>query len=295
MLAPPPILRPVNPSDTGAILTILNGFRTGSPQIREADFRTLLDCPFQSPGSPSGYVIEALGCVVGFLATLFSERWISRERRNFCNISSWIVDPQYRKYSILLLKPVLELKDHTITCFTPSPHVYPILRRLGFVDLDESTTELFPRILKPLPSFGTLSGLRQIRRLDLDDPSIPPEKHELIQDHQPLGISFLLLSDGISSCLIGFAKTVSYRFNYAVLLHISDTEFFRRHIHEIRLHLWRTAKTLRLSAPTRFLNGHVFPHSTVRSLSHPPLFKCDRLKPEEIDNLYSELAILQDF
>jgi hypothetical protein len=290
-----PSLRPAVLSDTAQILALLNGFLLRSPQIGETRMRTLVEYPFQAPDRATGFVLEASGKIVGFISTLITCRWSGGLRREFCNINTWIVTPEYRKYSILLLKPVLELHDHTITCFTPSPHVYPILRRLGFVDLDESTTELFPRILKPLPSFGTLSRLRKVRRLDLDDPSISQEQRKLIQDHQKLGISFLLLADDTSSCLIGYTTTVSYRFNFAVLFHVSDSEFFHRHIHAIRLHLWRTGNTLRLSVPTRVLHGHVFPHSTVRSLSHPPLFKCDRLKPEEIDNLYSELAILQDF
>lgn len=290
-----PSLRPAVMSDTAQILALLNGFLLRSPQIGVTRMRTLVEYPFQAPDRPRGFVLEASGEIVGFLSTLITSRSSGAVRREFCNINTWIVTPEYRKYSILLLKPVLELQDHTITCFTPSPHVYPILRRLGFVDLDESSTELFPRILKPLPSLKTLFRPARVRRLPPDNASLSSDQRELIRDHQQLGISFLLLSDRETSCLIGFAKTVSYRFNYAVLFHVSDSEFFQRHIHEVRFQLWRTAKTLRLSVPTRFLKGHVFPHSTVRRLHRPSLFKCDRLKPEEIDNLYSELAILQDF
>lgn len=290
-----PLLRPILPSDTDQILTLLGGFLLRTPRIGGARLRTLVEYPFQASNRPRGFVLESSGMIVGFLSTLITSRVIGEDDHYFCNINSWMVTPEFRKYSILLLKPVLELKDHTITCFTPSPHVYPILRRLGFSNLDDSTTELFPRILKPIPSFGTLSRLSQIRRLSLDDKSLPPDRRELIQNHQKLGISFLHLSDGTSSCLIAYTKTTSYRLNFAVLFHISNPDFFQRHIHAIRFHLWRASNILRISVPTRLLGGHVFPHSVVRSSRNPPLFKCDRLNPEQIDNLCSELAILQDF
>ena len=43
---------------------------------------------------------------------------------------------KYRSETILLVLPVLKLKNYTITVFTPSKEVYLILRKLGFNDLE---------------------------------------------------------------------------------------------------------------------------------------------------------------
>lgn len=75
----------------------------------------------------------------------------SRERgRQFCNLSSWYVRPDARKYAPYLFQRSLRWKSVTYTDCSPAPHVLPIVEKFGFRPYSGGT------IL-----FGPLTGLRR--------------------------------------------------------------------------------------------------------------------------------------
>ena len=93
-----------------------------------------------------GYVMYDGGKAVGFLGLLFSRRVVNDKPNKFCNITSWIVRKEYRRQSLHLLLPVLELDNHTITVLTCNAGTYFITKKLGFIDL-----EIGQRVILPLP------------------------------------------------------------------------------------------------------------------------------------------------
>ena len=94
-----------------------------------------------------GYVMYDEDKAVGFLGLLFSRRVVKDKTSKFCNISSWIVRKEYRRQSLHLLLPVLELDNYTITVLTCNAGTYFITKKLGFIDL-----EVGQRVILPLPS-----------------------------------------------------------------------------------------------------------------------------------------------
>ena len=62
-----------------------------------------------------GHVLIEADNIVGYLGTLFNIRKSQGQNYNVCNVTSWIVEKEYRKQSFLLLLPLLSLKKYNIT------------------------------------------------------------------------------------------------------------------------------------------------------------------------------------
>ena len=65
-----------------------------------------------------GYVLMEGDQAVGFLGAFFSERKSSGRSLTFCNLFCWHVLEDYRKQSLLLLRPILNLQNMPSICLT---------------------------------------------------------------------------------------------------------------------------------------------------------------------------------
>ena len=89
-----------------------------NPQINKTQWKRLFTDNWNFQKEYCGYKLVLGDETVGFIAYILSKKLIHEKWEKFCNISSWIVKPEFRKRSIDLLYPLQEMKDHTITAFT---------------------------------------------------------------------------------------------------------------------------------------------------------------------------------
>ena len=104
--------------DAEKILSLL--YELNSHNRARDDWRRLFQLHWNDKQGYFGYVMYDGDQAVGFLGLLFSQRVIRGKETTFCNINSWLVKKEYRRQSLRLLFPVLELHDHTITALTCS-------------------------------------------------------------------------------------------------------------------------------------------------------------------------------
>ena len=93
---------------------------------------------------PYGYAMQDKdGNMVGFLGTIFCERVFDNIKYLYCNLAVWIVNPEYRPYAFLLIKPLLNNKI-SLTNYTPSQNVVNLLVKLKFnlIKINYSLTSL---------------------------------------------------------------------------------------------------------------------------------------------------------
>lgn len=80
---------------------------------------------------PVGYIMRDLKSnIIGFMGTLFYEKFIGKKKLIYCNIHSWIVNKQFRLNSFFLITPLLK-NNISLTAFTPVKSLKGLLEKFG--------------------------------------------------------------------------------------------------------------------------------------------------------------------
>ncbi|MBD5657610.1 MAG: hypothetical protein IAI50_20880, partial [Candidatus Eremiobacteraeota bacterium] len=144
-------VRAVGAESFDDIYPLLLSFRNRK-MSRDDWHRMLFSYPWWA-GDTRGFALYADGVAVGFMGTIFSNRQIAGREETLCNASCWIVRKEYRSASILLLKPLLAMRDTTVVNLTPTVRSYEIFKKLGFKALE--TEQL---LMAPIANPFTLPG-----------------------------------------------------------------------------------------------------------------------------------------
>lgn len=228
--------------------------------------------------------------VVGFLGLIFSRRAIADRVENFCNIHSWIVKPQYRDRSLSLLLPVLRLKDCTLTDLSPAPRAIEILQRLGFKRLDSKL-----RVLLPVGRRNR--SAIEIVHLSQEKPQIAEQFSKqdlkLFQDHISYSNCYhLLIDNGKNYCYVIYTIVKQAFLSHCYIQYISNIQIFSQYSGAIRSEIIRHSRIPLVVVDSRLIAPFKLPFSYDLPFSFPKLYRSSSLKLAQIDNLYSELILL---
>lgn len=236
-----------------------------------------------------GYGLADAGKLVGVLGMIFCERPLGGETVRFCNLHSWYVRPEYRAKSLLMLKPIMDLKEHIVTDFSPSKDAATISKRLGFVTIDQSAS-----VMPPLLSAGKSN-------VDLVDMLGPPEQFAanisepdllIYRDHRDLDVGHLLVQDGEQTGIVSYSRIDSHWFPYCLVHYFSDAMLFARQHAAIRSHLMRRTRGRYVVVDSRLL-GDVRVPGSFQVRANEKLCRSTRPLPCVIDSLYSEVVALK--
>lgn len=259
------------------------------PSIVKEKWLTLFDYGFEREEEHCGLGLVDGGRVVGYLGLIFSQRRLEGKLERFCNTTSWVVDEDYRHQSLELMLPVLRLKEHTLTDFTPAPEVARWCVRWGFKELDTRARILWTRASGSAHAEATI-----IERPEEIAERLSADELQIMKDHQPFSPCQHLLAeiDG-DTCYVLFTRVPRSRgLSYSHVLYVSDTNAFARHSVQIRRAIaWRT-RTRFVAIDERHVNGLKLPRSHTVTMSVPRYYRGTNLNPEQVDNLYSEMAML---
>jgi len=227
---------------------------------------------------------------VGFLGMIFSRRLINDKVEKFCNLTSWFVCKDYRSRAIFLILPLYAMKDYTITDLTPSKNVYKIQNKLGFKDLETKGRLLLPfgrRLFQPKYSPINLThDLAAIRQ------KLEGQNLKFFNDHKHYPCFHFLLTGKDRYCYIIYTKLRRKRIQHVHLHYISDPDLFALAYRDIRKSILSHAKARLLLIDSRFVKNKKLPLSISLPYRAPKQYISSTLKPEQIDNLYSELVML---
>lgn len=255
-----------------------------NPHMPAERWRRLFLPPWRHEGG-LGQVLLDGERIVGLLGTLFGHREIGGTPHRVCNLHSWYVAPEHRAMSLMLLKPLLAMRDVTLTDFSPSPRVLEISRRLGFQILDDRM-HVLPSL--PLPRrtaavVHTLDTEAQAARV------LSPADLALYRDHQALDCEHLVAKAGDEYCYVVHTGHRQRLLRYRRVQYLSHPALFARHHHAIRQHALRRDGHA-LVVGVRRLEGHRVPWS-VQARAHPSLYR-GSAPVTALDGLYSELPVL---
>jgi hypothetical protein len=217
------------------------------------------------------------------LGTILSERDIASRPARFCNLHSWYVQPEYRGKSLLLMRQVLKLADHTITDFSPTRSVVAISRRLGFEQLDSSAWLLMP-----------MHSAAADRLVEVDDEVaalLSDSDQRIYRDHSGGGCGHLLLSDPNGYCYVVYSR-IEYRwFSYCAVHYISDRRRFIDNQAAFRTRLMQQTRAPLVLVESRHLTGERLPRS-LRISTYEKLYRPSGVAASDVDGLYSDAVYL---
>ncbi len=258
------------------------------PLSDEQDWRNVFDYRWDTEEGHCGYALLDDGQVVGMMGMVFSERYIDGAIKKFCNLHTWWVREDYRGRSLLLLRPILNLDGYTITHFTPCDTVRAVTKRLGFKRLSTQLRVLLPQFLTRTSEEATLT---------YDEQTIEPKLIEydktIFLNHQPYGCGHLLVNHGDEYCYVLYTFVVRHWLPYCHIHYISNRAIFEKTQPVIRSSLIRKHNAKFVGLDARRVSDMSFPSSFKFWAPGDGLYKSADMKPEQIDNLYSDVVMLK--
>ena len=265
---------------------LTNFWRRGN----EVKWHKLFEYQWERDENYCGLALKDDDKVVGVIGMIFSQRRIDEKVEKFCNLTAWFVREEYRGRAIALLLPLLAMKDYTITDLTPSKNVYKIQNKLGFKDLETQGRLLLPfgrRLFQPKYSPINLThDLASIMQ------KLEGQNQKIFNDHKHYGCFHFLLTGKDRYCYIIYTKLRRKNIQHAHLHYISDPDLFALAYRDIRKSILSHAKARFLLIDSRFVKNRKLPLSICLPYRAPKQYRSSTLKPEQIDNLYSELVML---
>ena len=226
------------------------------------------------------------GAVVGAYLAFYADRTIDGERMALCNLGGWSVLPDYRFHSVRLLKALLAQDGYHFTDLSPSGTAVSINERFAFRFLD-TTLALVPNLPWPsLPGRCRVSADPAVIERILTGPDL-----RRYRDHADAAAArHVVVHHDDQWCYVVFRKDRPKNLPFfASIVYVSHPAVLRRGFRQLTRHL-----LLRHGLPATLVELRVTGHRPSPSilLGSPrrKMFRSARLRPEQIDYLYSELV-----
>lgn len=238
-----------------------------------------------------GYVIKDNEKIVGFIGTINRDRIISNQNYKIYNLSSLIVSWQYRVYTMRLLREIGRLENVILTSLTPTHTSYQLAKYFGFKILDDSFFLFFP-----IPMI-TNSIKHSFEKKFIFSFLQDTEHKKILSDHARFNCRHFLVYNKYEFCYLIFSKIIKWNIPFVHIHFLSNSQFFERNIYKITWKLLWNSKSCFLLIDSRFINDNKY-LSYKYKLKTPKMYRDnteEKINPKLIDNLYSELVVLDYF
>jgi hypothetical protein len=202
------------------------------------------------------------------------------------------VKNEYRAHSLSLLAKVLASGADVITNITPTAQVLKVCTKIGFTPMDKSE-----RIIWLSPTGLRRRGAKILTRREEVEAALSGEQLKICRDHAlpwnrhavilaPQGDCYLMMNRS--------EKTIkgALRLPFARIHHLSNAEIFANYADCLALAMAIDHKVVGMIVEERMFYGRKIWHSAVRPGVRTAAFKSNKLNGLQIDNLYSEMILL---
>jgi hypothetical protein len=251
----------------------------------EGPVARVLDAPWYPQRPNRGALLCEGDRIVGYLTAIYSERAGPDGAERRCCLGSWFVLPEFRARSLAMMQSVLRQPDLTFVAVTPNATSVAVLTRFRFEPLDEEFLLLPPLAHLPSALRGAHVHLDEVRVRSL----LGSAERVLWEDHTRVGCVGIVLEAGSASSLILGVRRTLRRVPVCEILYLESPTLVRRHLERVKLGLMAASSSLGVTCDPRLFQGD--PPRGVRR-SRMRLYRSDTSTAYQIDNLYSELAVL---
>jgi GNAT superfamily N-acetyltransferase len=279
------VIRPAHEGDVDGIVTLLS--TQMNRKIAPARWRRLFDGRWRPADTALGLVAVAGERVIGFVGTVHAEREIDGRRERVVNICAWYLDKAHRGQGTgaELMRRATEDDRASYTILTSSSKTLKILDAVGYRVLDDERL-VFTRRPASRPALTIIDDPARIMA------QIPASARRLIDDHAGMPVEPVLIeAEGEASLLLLTRSRKGDDVPWLDLLHVGNRDLFTRHAQDVADALLPAEPNAVLGADLRFFSGAADGGTRAR-LGVPRFYKSTRLRPEQFDNLYSEVQLM---
>jgi GNAT superfamily N-acetyltransferase len=274
------LIRPAGEADIEPVADLLH--RLMNPKIPPERWRRILAYPWRPVDAERGWLVEEAGTVVGFMATIYSDRETSVGRRRFCDLGAWYIQRDHRGTGIgeALLRAGMAQPGTTYATMTARRATGRRIRALGFTILDDTR-----RLFRPQVGGARLS-------LRAPDPErLDPGSRRILADHQGLGLDMLSFEAGGAPVLLVLQnKRKGEDILYRELLHCSDLGILAASAQALADTLCGPASEV-LAIDSRFLPADASP-GEIEAIPLARWVRTPDVPPADVDHLYAETLLL---
>jgi hypothetical protein len=234
----------------------------------------------------NGFIMRnKAGEIVGGIGAIYSQQIVRGKPERFCNITSWCVLDEYRSGSMRLALALTSQKGYHYTDLTPTAVVASSLQFLKFKPLDSDRTVLFNL---PWPK-GETEILTEPERLAS---RLSPDDARIYRHHREFPwLEHLAVGRSGEYCYVIFKRGVLKRLPTVEVLYLGNPTLFLRHYRALGNHFLLRRGRPMTRVESRFLPAKPLLSKTLSGYRNK-VYRSDALGPEDIANLYSELACL---
>jgi predicted N-acetyltransferase YhbS len=279
-------IREAGGNDIDAIVALLHGQM--NRKIAPERWRRLFAYPWLAPKPDLGRVAVEGDRVVGYVGMVHADRDIGGRRERIVNICAWFLDKEFRGRGLgnALMAEATADDRASYTILTSSSRTRKILDAVGYRELD--TERRVWRRQGPGPA-RAIALVEDPARIMAE---VDAGSRRLLRDHQGMPVKPMLIGADGRICLLVFSvKLKGDDIAYWDLLHVGDRALFSAHAQDLADTILRENEKSLLAADLRFVDPSMQDGERER-FAVPRFFKSTRLRPEEIDNLYSEIQLL---
>ncbi len=273
-----PSVRPAGMADRGAVIELLHTHM--SARIPPERWALLFDYPWRPRDAPDfGRVLVEGGRIVGYLGATYVDRELAGREARICNMSSWYLLRPFRGQGHGRAMALDLTRDPAVTYtdVTATPQVHAmLLAHAGFAVLDRE------RWVLRRPD-------EAVRPAQIDEgvSTAPPLSHHA--GFNDLRILRARTDEG--PCVLALqVKRKGEGIAYHQLLHADDPGVLSRQAQAIAAAIL-TDRTQVLAIDRR-LAPTPPPGAALEPIAQPRLYKSRDLDPDRIDNLYTEVLLL---
>jgi len=280
------IVRHAEYRDADAICQLLH--TKMNARIPVERWRQLMDYRWLADKPDFGRVVESDGQVLGYCGMVYADRQIGEQLRaeRLVSMSSWYLDKTMRGQGLGKAMLVSCIEDNSLTYVTLTNSHKPlgIVEALGFRRLEEG---------QYLWRKGTSSGpdIQIIRDAAVIRNAVQIHHAKLIDDMEGYALEpMLLIAEDRQSLVFFSIKQKDQDVVWFDLMFASDQALFSEYAQAMANTLLPDRPSV-LAADSRFVST-ACPFAEFRELPVSRYFISQRMVPSEVDNLYSELQLL---
>lgn len=249
-------------------------------------WRAILDGRWGRPDDPYAVTVRDNGKLVGVLGLITAQRPTDHGLRVTANMTSWYLLKPYRGTGIgrRMIDLATARADTTVTDFTSSPGAVHAVKSAGLVELDTTRLIWHPRAVTAPPLPVHRDPLARAETLGAKDLRV-------LRDHEGLDLTPLIVEtpDGPCVTILSIKQKHDDYVTYEVI-YLGNRTLFARHVRAIADSLLPQDRAI-LSVDRRLLPADVTPDMT-EEFAVPRFYTPNRMPPEDIDHLYSEVVLL---
>jgi GNAT superfamily N-acetyltransferase len=279
-------IRPAGENDVDAIVALLHGQM--NRKIAPERWRRLFAYPWLDQKPDLGRVAVEGERVVGYVGMVHADRDIGGRRERIVNVCAWFLDKEFRGRGLghALMAEATADDRASYTILTSSAKTRKILDAVGYRELDAERRVWRRRGTAPARAISFVEDPARIIA------EVGARSRRLLRDHEGMPVQPMLIGAEGRTCLLVFSvKLKGDDVAYWDLLHVRDRVFFSAYAQDLADTILPAGKKAVLAADLRFVDPSA-QHGERERFAVPRFFKTMRLRPEEIDNLYSEIQLL---